>query len=616
VLFHLARARRALAPFVVLLGALVSLACAGCEVHPAGTNDVAMVYQTDGAPPSNLVSLVRERLTAAEIVASVEPRADGVTISVDRDESGTVDALLTWQGGLAVYELAPDAMTTATVGVRALEQTLGAGLSRTRLVRDPPLIDLSDAVDQAVARGRTLEITLSSFAAKNIESQAGALGATPVAFARDRHVLLVAPLKAGPISISMGDDLAAYASARALAKLLSSPPLPVLTRHSAARIPTDWPLVAAGTGIPVVLSVAWLFFVRRFDRAQPEPWWLVLATFFLGCLSVIPAALAEIGWMRASQWLDPSLVTMGGRLASLPIALLVFALVIGLSEEGAKFLGAWSLAYHRKEFDEPIDGIVYGAASALGFAAVENVKYFAMGRMSPALIVIRMFMSVPAHLFFGAIWGFALGRTLVQPRTRVLGYVALAALVHGAFDTFLSYPRLTGLALAVNLGMATLFVLLLRQSLRHGVVTPGTNAVDPNRRAFFAVGSAGGFAVSAIALHVVAALLFVSSAYAAGEQTRVGLFFVLAMSSLVTLLGVSAYFLSATIPLDAVLDDYGVTFAGATRAWSSIRAVNPSPRGLHVLSTEGDLWIGPAGGDRILPIARAITRRISPNPTA
>ena len=138
-------------------------------------------------------------------------------------------------------------------------------------------------------------------------------------------------------------------------------------------------------------------------------------------------------------------------------------------------------------------------------------------------------------------------------------------------DTEAHFPET--LAFALNLGLATLFVVLLRESLQHGVVTPGTNAVDPNRRTLFVVGSPGGFIASAIALHVVAALLFLASAHAAGAATRVGLVFVLGMSSLVTLLGLFAYLLSATMPLDAVLDDYGVTFAGATRAWHSIQAI-------------------------------------------
>ncbi len=141
-------------------------------------------------------------------------------------------------------------------------------------------------------------------------------------------------------------------------------------------------------------------------------------------------------------------------------------------------------------------------------------------------------------------------------------------------------------------------------------MTPATSAVDPSRRYLFVVGSTPEFLVSAAALHIIAALLFLSSAVAAAEQTRVGLLFVLAMSSLVALLGVAAYFLSVTMPLDAVLDEHGVTFAGATRSWRSIRGIQPSPRGLHVRSTEGDVWIGPAEGDAIAPIARGITNHL------
>ncbi len=644
----------------VVLTAFAALA-AGCGVHPAGTNDGVLSYVTPEPPPPNLASLVRERLAGAQIVASVEGTDVGVSVTVDRDQSGAVDALLSWRGGLAVYDLAPEAAldldahdadakdlerrtTTRTEGLtetyyvgsegavarairrgsvgrglKALAQTLDPDHARTLVVHDAPRVDLSDAVDRAVAYRRTLEVTLSPRGAKAMDDAGHALGPTAVAIARDRTALRVepiAPTGSAMLTFSLGDDLAAYASARALAAVLSTPTLPVLTRASAAPVPIDWPMALTGTAVPFLLSLAWLFFVRRFDRAQPEPWWLVLATFFLGCASVAPAALAELGWMRASEWLDPSLVTMGGAVESLPIALPVFALVIGLSEEGSKFLGAWSLAYHRREFDEPIDGIVYGAASALGFAAVENVKYFAVGRMTPALVVVRMFMSVPAHLFFGAIWGYALGRTLVLPRTRVLVYLALAAIAHGTFDTLLSYPSLSAFAFALNLGLATLFVVLLRQSLRHGVVTPATNAVDPNRRLLFVVGSGPAFVASAIALHVVAAMLFLSSAYMAGVHERVGLLFVLAMSSLVILLGVAAYFLSATMPLDVVLDDHGLTFAGATRSWGTIRGIVPSPRGLHVRSSDGDVWIGPASKSAIEPIARALAHKLSSVPAA
>lgn len=636
----------------LVLLALVALLSAGCGVHPAGTNDAVLTYATEGGPPpGNLAMLVRERLGAAQITAAVEATERGVDVTVDREQSGVVDALLSWRGGLAVYRPAPEtgvtlasgaalepkeaprpdggketyyvgsrdavgaAIRTATVppGFKVLDERVDDERARTRVVHAAPVVDLSDGIERVEAMRRMLDVTFNARGAADLAAAARTLGDAPVVFARDRDALRTGPLTGNPalFTAGLGDDLAAYASARALAEILSTAPLPPLRRVSAAAVPVDWPLALAGTAIPFVLSLAWLFFVRRFDRAQPEPWWLVLTTFAFGCLSVAPAAVAEVLWMRASEWLDPSLVTMGGAVESLPLALPVFALVIGLSEEGSKFLGAWSLAYHRHEFDEPVDGIVYGAASALGFAAVENVKYFAVGRMAPALIVVRMFMAVPAHLFFGAVWGYALGRKLVVPKTHVLAYLGLAAVAHGAFDAFLSYSSLTWLAFGLNVGMATLFVVLLRQSLRHGVVTPATAAVDPNRRALFVVGSGPGFVASAIALHAVAGLIFVSSAFMAGVHERVGAVFVLAMSSLVVLLGVAAYFLSATMPLDVVVDDYGVTFAGATRSWSSIRALLPSPRGLHVRSSEGDVWIGPATPSSVTTIAGALGRRLA-----
>ena len=34
--------------------------------------------------------------------------------------------------------------------------------------------------------------------------------------------------------------------------------------------------------LPIAVALGWIFFVRRIDRARPEPWWLLLATVALG----------------------------------------------------------------------------------------------------------------------------------------------------------------------------------------------------------------------------------------------------------------------------------------------------------------------------------------------
>ena len=43
-------------------------------------------------------------------------------------------------------------------------------------------------------------------------------------------------------------------------------------------------------------------------------------------------------------------------------------------------------------------------------------------------------------------------------------------------------------------------------------------------------------------------------------------------SVMLAMLAVAAFGVSATMPLDVAVDDYGVTFAGAARAWSRIRS--------------------------------------------
>jgi hypothetical protein len=310
--------------------------------------------------------------------------------------------------------------------------------------------------------------------------------------------------------------------------------------------------------------------------------------------------------------LNPSLVTFGGQLFSLPIALVVFTLVVGVSEEGAKFLGAWSLAGHRRELDEPVDGIVYGAASALGFAAVENIKYFAVGRLAPALIVARMFMSIPAHLFFGSIWGYALGQRLVKKRTHVWLFVAAAAVLHGSFDTFLSIDQTRYFALALNLLLASTFIWLLRRALRRGAVTLGAGEPPPSAaRLLFSMGAPLQFAFAAILVHVFAGLVFVAGIGLQAMHGRVNMGFLVLSTAFVAGLAFSAYWLTSTMPIDAAIDHEGVTFSGAMRAWNTIRGVERvSPSFLRIRSAAGDLFVGPGGPAELEGVARAIRARV------
>jgi RsiW-degrading membrane proteinase PrsW (M82 family) len=389
-------------------------------------------------------------------------------------------------------------------------------------------------------------------------------------------------------------------------------------------LPPRWGLATASAVLPFVLSFAWLFFVRRFDRGRPEPLWLVLATFALGGLSIVPAGLIEAGCSALSPWLDSSVVSMGGQLWALPLTIVVTSLVVGGAEEGSKFLGAWTLARHRREFDEPVDGIVYGCASALGFAAVENIKYFAFGRMSGAVIAIRAMETVPAHMFFGAIWGYAMGRTLVSRKARVWPLLLVACLAHGTFDALLSTDGMQLLATVLVLGLGVAFVIMLQRSLRHGAVPPrprgpvDLEAPPPTEamplselpRTYYRVGSPGAFMASAAAMILCGFAITVLGTVYELLHHRVNVVVILVAAVLLGLFGLAAWAVSATIPLDVAVDALGITFAGAQTAWRAIAGFTLEQVGarsyVRLETLEGPVRIGPTDAQTAAAILGSI----------
>jgi RsiW-degrading membrane proteinase PrsW (M82 family) len=549
-----------------------------------------------------------------------------------------------WEGpaeavGRAVREAKVDAGHVAF----ATRVAPGSDRWRTVVCALPALatLGLGDAPIESITpveHGRALAVGVGPHALDGVAADraahagAGAENAgARVALARGHAVLGLLSYDqalASPLVVSFGDDLVSYTRAHANKQILRSPVLPPMHRVSAAAQPPRWVVAAACALLPFALSFAWLFFVRRFDRARPEPMWLVLATFALGGLSIVPAALGEIGFSKLSPWLDPGLATLGGQAFALPLAIAVFTVVVGGVEEGSKLLGAWTLARHRREFDEPVDGIVYGCASALGFAAVENVKYFAMGRMSGVVIAMRGFMSVPAHMFFGAIWGYALGRTLVSRKARVWPFFALAALAHGTFDALLSTDGVQLLATLLVLGLAFAFIAMLQHALRHGAVPPKRGRFEEEAppteplpasalpRTYFRVGSraaflgcAGGMILCAFSLTVL------GSAYELLHH-RVGIVFVVIATILLALFGLAAWGASATIPLDVALDAQGITFAGARTAWAAVLGYGVEATGTRAYvrldTPAGPVRLGPADVETAKAIVLSIRASVAP----
>ncbi len=202
----------------------------------------------------------------------------------------------------------------------------------------------------------------------------------------------------------------------------------------------------ATSAIAPSLLLVWYFHARD---AFPEPPRVLWATFFLGAVIVAPVLLFAWPAYLLAQEIDTPL--LHGFVAAFFGA--------AIPEEVFKLLVLWGYSMRHSAFDEPMDGIVYGATASLGFATLENVIY--VSGEGGSVAIMRAFTAVPGHAFLGAIMGYYVGRARFAEgrRRRSLLFKALAIpiLLHGAYD----FPLLAANALVQPDSPAALPVLAL-----------------------------------------------------------------------------------------------------------------------------------------------------------
>ncbi|MDX2247805.1 MAG: PrsW family glutamic-type intramembrane protease [Bacteroidia bacterium] len=182
---------------------------------------------------------------------------------------------------------------------------------------------------------------------------------------------------------------------------------------------------------PVVFIFTYVYLRDKYER---EPLKYLIISFLLGVLIAFPVVFV-------GEFLSSS--TGISNTSGSPAELFVYAFfVVALTEELMKYLVLRYYNYPHEEFDEPYDGIMYGVAVSLGFAAIENVLYVFTSEGGLQTGLLRMFTAVPAHAVFGVIMGYFvgkakfLGETGNPYRERMKG-LAGAVLLHGLYDYFL-----------------------------------------------------------------------------------------------------------------------------------------------------------------------------------
>jgi len=115
------------------------------------------------------------------------------------------------------------------------------------------------------------------------------------------------------------------------------------------------------------------------------------------------------------------------------------------TEEILKFLVLYAIVLRRSEFNEPMDGIVYGVVVSLGFATYENYDYvFRLAEtwdIAPSQMAIwRSYTAVPMHGLNGCIMGFYFGMYAFTANKKFLVLSLLIPFLLHGFYNFLGHP--------------------------------------------------------------------------------------------------------------------------------------------------------------------------------
>ncbi len=232
---------------------------------------------------------------------------------------------------------------------------------------------------------------------------------------------------------------------------------------------------AAGPGVAAICALACLpttafglWVVRRIDRNEKEPWRLVLVAAAWGAV----VATSLVIWAE-SLWQEIAIRT----LVPGPGFDVSTAFSAGILEELAKGSAVVLLfLVMRNEFDDVVDGIVYGAAVGLGFNFMESVAYmtnlyaifapdgaggYAAGFQWYARQVLGLFFGHATYTaFVGA--GVGIARQLPTTRKKLIAIAAgfiVAIAAHFSWDAWINlFPIVQNNFLILEIHLRTLIM--------------------------------------------------------------------------------------------------------------------------------------------------------------
>ncbi|GEK35606.1 glutamic-type intramembrane protease PrsW [Kurthia sibirica] len=152
------------------------------------------------------------------------------------------------------------------------------------------------------------------------------------------------------------------------------------------------------------------FFYLR-NQMKTEPRKTLLQTFIYGAILTFPIMFLQYVFKEEQVFTHPIIQEV---------------FFTGIIEEFFKWLILLLVLFNNVEFDDPYDGVLYGAAISLGFATVENIFYLMSYGVHTAFL--RAILPVSSHALFGVVMGYYLGRAKFDVSSSSIRFKSLALL--------------------------------------------------------------------------------------------------------------------------------------------------------------------------------------------
>ncbi len=196
--------------------------------------------------------------------------------------------------------------------------------------------------------------------------------------------------------------------------------------------------IIAGILLAIIPTALWVIYFYQQDRMEPEPKTRIAEVLLLALLLTDAVGFRLIDAMNLADWANTNRL----------VSLLAYILVGGFTYETIKYVTVRLVVYPTTEFDERMDGIVYGSIAGLGVATLLNLHHVIDNQgVSLAPGIIYAVTTALAQASFGGLLGYFMAQAKFEHRPVwwIPAGLVLASVLDGLYTWLIGEVSAVGL---------------------------------------------------------------------------------------------------------------------------------------------------------------------------